>query len=54
MVVTISSGAEVVSADGKMEDEEMEDIKDDIEGTEMTMLGVSDDVEIMDAVVWEL
>ena len=53
-VVTISSGAEVVTADGKMDVEEMEDIEDDIEGTEMTMLGVSDDEEITDAVVWEL
>ena len=53
-MVTISSGAEVGTADGKMDVEEMEDIEDDIEGTEMTMLGVSDDEEITDAVVWEL
>ena len=53
-MVTISSGAEVVSADGKMDDEEMEDIEDDIDGTEMTMLGVSDDEEITDADVCEL
>ena len=38
VVVTISSGAEVVEAEGRMEEELMEDIEDDMEGTEITIL----------------
>jgi len=37
-VVTISSGAEVVEAEGRMEEELMEDIEDEMEGTEITIL----------------
>ena len=38
VVVTISSGAEVVEAEGRMEEELMEDIEDEMEGTEITIL----------------
>ena len=38
MVVTISSGAEVVEAEGRMEEELMEDMEDEMEGTEITIL----------------
>ena len=47
-MVTISSGAEVVGAEGKMDDVLMEDSDDDIEGMEITMLGVDDEEEIKD------
>ena len=44
-MVTISSGAEVVGAEGKMEDTLREDIKEDTDGTDTIMLGDDEEEE---------
>lgn len=45
-MVTISSGAEVVGAEGRMEDTLMEDIEEDTDGTDTIMLGDDEEEDV--------